>query len=156
MLFFFWLILVENRNFLANFFARMPKMSLDSKMTSNSSSKSKFGAKKVFWGQFMAKSKKLAEKALEKSFLLSGLTFEGPVGPPNPFETSPMLILHSFGYLGMDFQKKLKLGVSSNFQFGVFSPPGQTGPGGGGYLGKSGCWVCADLKGRFFHLPKSL
>ena len=22
----------------------------------------------------------------------------------------------------------------------------------GGYLGKNGCWVCADLKGRFFHL----
>ena len=28
----------------------------------------------------------------------------------------------------MDFQKKLKLGVSSNFQFGVFSTPGQTVP----------------------------
>ena len=65
--------------------------------------------KKCFWGQFMAKLKNLAEKALEKSFLLSGLTFQGPVGPPNPFETSPMLILHSFGY-----------GISEKYQIGGF------------------------------------
>ena len=46
----------------------------------------------------MAKSKNSAKIALEKSFLPSGLTLEGPVGPPNPFETFQMVILHGLGY----------------------------------------------------------
>ena len=68
----------------------------------------------------MAKLKNLAEKALEKSFLLSRLTFEGPVGPPNPFETSPMLILHSFGY-GLSEKTQ----ISAIFSLGFFPPQGK-------------------------------
>ena len=47
----------------------------------------------------MAKSKNSAKTALEKSFLSSGLTLEGPVGPPNPFETFQMVILHGLRYV---------------------------------------------------------
>jgi len=41
---------------------------------------------------------KSAKIALKKSFLPSGLTLERPVGPPNPFETFQMVILHGLGY----------------------------------------------------------